>query len=601
MTPKISVIMPVFNAASYVLAAIHSILNQTYSNFEFIIIDDASTDQTKALLDTVRNNRIIRIENQCNEGNYSSRNKGIETARGKYICVMDGDDMAHPDRFRIQYQFMELYPDYMAAGSDVHFFSETSIADLKRLRNPNHLQVMLLKDNVCTHPSLIIRRDVFFKHNLRYNENYRYAADYDLMAEISKIGKITNINQFLLFYRVHAQQISFAKREEQIRFADQIRLKQLIRFSIDPSPKEKELHLKLMKNIPLEGDETAMAEYWLNRLLSQNIQLKRYHLFFLYDFFKAQTAYLENSGINIRLIAPETKNSVSSIVQEEIEFPKKLFTPVSSLVSIVMPVHHIQPDELRTSIDSILSQTFSHFELLIIDNASADQCTEVIAEYGDHRIRSIKSHLHFIDALNQGFSEANGKYVVRMDAGDVLLPDGLQTQYDFMECHPETDVCGSWAEVLGEGVDTKQLHSDHLSIISSLLLSNVFIHSPVMMRKKSLQEPLYSKDCPCAEDYKLWTEMARKGFRFAGISEVLVRCRIDKNQVTDTRRQEKIASTRKIQLEYMEWVMEQMVEKNETYETVLNPLIELCNERLISWESLKQIVYRIYSDFLRNR
>jgi glycosyltransferase involved in cell wall biosynthesis len=286
MIPKISVIMPVFNVAPYVLAAINSILNQTFSDFECIIIDDASTDQTKAVLDTVRDNRIIRIENQCNEGNYSNRNKGIETARGKYICVMDGDDMAHPDRFRIQYKFMELYPDYLAAGSDIHFFSETSIADMKRLRNPDRIQVMLLKDNVCTHPSLMIRRDVFFKHNLRYNEDYRYAADYDLMAEISGIGKITNINQFLLFYRVHSQQISSAKREEQIQFADQIRLKQLIRFSIDPTPKEKELHLKLMKNIPLEGDETAMAEYWLNRLLYQNTQLKRYHPFFLYDFLR---------------------------------------------------------------------------------------------------------------------------------------------------------------------------------------------------------------------------------------------------------------------------------------------------------------------------
>jgi glycosyltransferase involved in cell wall biosynthesis len=107
------------------------------------------------MLDTVQDDRIIRIENQFNEGNYSSRNKGIETARGKYICVMDGDDIAHPYRFRIQYQFMERYPDYSAAGSDIHFFSETSIADLKRLRNPDRIQVMLLKDNVCTHPSLM--------------------------------------------------------------------------------------------------------------------------------------------------------------------------------------------------------------------------------------------------------------------------------------------------------------------------------------------------------------------------------------------------------------------------------------------------------------
>ena len=103
----ISVIMPVFNEEKYLHEAIDSILHQTFDRFEFIIIDDASTDNSLAIIQSYADERIVLICNEYNVGNYPSRNKGLEIAVGKYICVMDADDVAYPQRLELQYQYLE--------------------------------------------------------------------------------------------------------------------------------------------------------------------------------------------------------------------------------------------------------------------------------------------------------------------------------------------------------------------------------------------------------------------------------------------------------------------------------------------------------------
>jgi hypothetical protein len=119
-----------------------------------------------------------------------------------------------------------------------------------------------------------------------------------------------------------------------------------------------------------------------------------------------------------------------------------------------------------------------------------------------------------------------------------------------------------------------------------------------MIRKEALKNIRYREGYPCAEDYKLWRELAMKEIRFANIPEVLLRYRVSPTQVTRNRWEEMSESVKKIQVEYTERIMEQIVEKNERYETVLNPLIELTNKGLISRDSFKQIVSRMYLDVL---
>ncbi len=276
--PPISVIMPVYNAEKYVGEAIESILNQEFSEFEFFIIDDGSTDHTLQIIQSYHDSRIRLMMNKINLGNYPSRNMAMQLAHGKYICVMDGDDIAIPNRLLTQFNFMENDPDDVALGSFARvLYTDGSSVPAIRTFGEDECKVSLLQTNVCYHPSMILRRETLIKHNIHYNERYRYAGDFDLMVQLSKVGNINNIPSFLLYYRIHSEQISQNKYQEQQMYADQIKLNQLSLFDIIPTRQECELHLKLMAHRPLTDDEIIMAEKWTDKLLDKNKNLLRYH------------------------------------------------------------------------------------------------------------------------------------------------------------------------------------------------------------------------------------------------------------------------------------------------------------------------------------
>ena len=223
----ISIIMPVYNEDKYLHAAIDSILSQTFDNFEFIIIDDASTDNSLQIIKSYTDKRIILICNEYNVGNYPSRNKGLEIAVGKYICVMDADDVAYPQRLELQYQYLEACSDLWILGTGLDF----SIPGMKWTLPSSHEQLMigLLQDNVSLHSSLMIRTDVMRKYG-GYDEKYVYSSDYDLMSRFSLAGKVENLPEVLMMYRWHASQISQLHQDEQKAFAYDIRRKYQIEF-----------------------------------------------------------------------------------------------------------------------------------------------------------------------------------------------------------------------------------------------------------------------------------------------------------------------------------------------------------------------------------
>lgn len=119
--PVISVVMPAFNSEKYIAEAINSILQQSFSDFEFIIVDE-STDQTSAILDSIVDSLIIRINNKEQEGNHKCRNQALQIAKGKYICAMDSDDISNIDKLAIQFDFLETNTEFIATGSDIDFF-----------------------------------------------------------------------------------------------------------------------------------------------------------------------------------------------------------------------------------------------------------------------------------------------------------------------------------------------------------------------------------------------------------------------------------------------------------------------------------------------
>lgn len=205
--PIISVVMPAYNAEHYIAEAIDSILNQTYSDFELIIVNDGSQDKTEEIVLSYSDDRIKYLKNETNLGICKTLNKGINVAKGRYIARMDSDDISLPSRLGTQFIFMERHPNIVVAGSDIIIFGDGISPHLgAMLHNPQECKAGLLFNSCFAHPSVIIRKEVLEKEHLIYKDEYKGLEDFELWWQLAKYGDLTNIHKPLLKYRRHSQQ-----------------------------------------------------------------------------------------------------------------------------------------------------------------------------------------------------------------------------------------------------------------------------------------------------------------------------------------------------------------------------------------------------------
>ncbi|WP_170000229.1 glycosyltransferase [Campylobacter sp. RM9328] len=200
---KISVIMPVYNAEKYLDEAIQSILNQTYKDCEFIIINDGSTDDSLSIIERYKkqDERIVLIDRE-NRGIVASLNEGIQIAKGKYIARMDADDISLPTRFEEQLKIMENDKNIVVCGSWVNIFGENRKDKVfKYFEQDKEIKANLIMSCCFAHPSVIMRKSVFVDNNIWYDENFKNAEDYHLWTQLAKVGKFYNIPRVLLNYR----------------------------------------------------------------------------------------------------------------------------------------------------------------------------------------------------------------------------------------------------------------------------------------------------------------------------------------------------------------------------------------------------------------
>lgn len=205
--PLVSVIMPIFNAEKYLFEAIKSILQQTYSNLELILVDDASVDGSLEIVNGIKDSRIILKRNTCNRGIAYSTNRGIEAASGKYIALLDDDDMATAERLQLQVEFMERNEDVDILGGATAEIDENGkiirFCDIPRY-NPEYIKAVLLFNCLDFYNGTsMIRKNFIDKNHLRYKENCYGMQDFHFFIESSKVAKITTIGNLLLYHRLH--------------------------------------------------------------------------------------------------------------------------------------------------------------------------------------------------------------------------------------------------------------------------------------------------------------------------------------------------------------------------------------------------------------
>ena len=206
--PRVTVLMPVYNAAATVREAIESVLGQTYGDFQFLVIDDGSTDNSAEIIRSYGDARIRLEFNEVNVGVVSTLNRGLDMAQGEYVLRMDADDVCLPDRLSQQLKFMDKSPKVGACGTWVTTIGEKAGRILKYPCSPEDIKAHLLFHNAIVHPSVCLRRAAFIDNDLRYDDRYPHAEDFELWQRASRRFPLANVGQVLLKHRVHEQSIT---------------------------------------------------------------------------------------------------------------------------------------------------------------------------------------------------------------------------------------------------------------------------------------------------------------------------------------------------------------------------------------------------------
>ncbi len=217
-TPKISILIVTYNRANYLKAAIDSVFPQTFADWELIIVDGGSTDNTAQLVENYRNKdqRVRFLPQSIKGGVAHDRNVGLNTAQGKYIAILDSDDIwADPTKLQKQYEFLETHQkdNYVLVGSAVIEIDKDSY-ERKRYLNAlsdQEIRKQILNRNPFAHSSVLFLRSAITKVG-NYDEKYIIGEDYDLILRLGLIGKMANLPDHFLKYRIHPQSACVADR-----------------------------------------------------------------------------------------------------------------------------------------------------------------------------------------------------------------------------------------------------------------------------------------------------------------------------------------------------------------------------------------------------
>lgn len=304
---SISVVMPTYNTEVPILReAVESILSQTFRDFEFIIIDDGSDNDSTEYLESLEDQRVRLIRNPQNLGITKSLNIGFKEAKGKYIARMDSDDIAVPVRLEKQFAFMERHSSVIACGSNIEFFGAYSAVSHNRIKDMETYRITALFVNPGPiHPTAFFNRELLLRYRISYDEKLTYSQDYGLWVEISKYGKVCLLKDVLLRYRVHENQITYHQRNKQVQCAYMVLRKQLQGFLGDVSDEKLELHCRYSTGYYRDAVINDEMLNWFHRLITANNRLglydKRKFRFYVNDTVIKRTIY-QSFGNNMNYL-----------------------------------------------------------------------------------------------------------------------------------------------------------------------------------------------------------------------------------------------------------------------------------------------------------
>jgi glycosyltransferase involved in cell wall biosynthesis len=308
MFPKVTVFMAAYNAANYITESVQSVLNQTFEDFELLIVNDGSTDETVAMINQFQDTRIRLIHNDRNRGLVYTRNVLLTEARGEYIAILDSDDIAVSNRLALQYEHFQKHPELALCGGhgQVINHSGATVND-PRLTVPigiENIKITLLFFNTFVNSTVMYKKEVLLELN-GYND-FAPAEDYELFIRIADKYDVDNIDAVLVKYRDHDHNTSVLHALTGSRKVQEIKKNQLNRLHIEADQKQVEVFysvlahqyeaydfsdylslfskLKLanqeLKRYPKEPFEKRIFEYWFNIIMAKRAKRNALALLF---------------------------------------------------------------------------------------------------------------------------------------------------------------------------------------------------------------------------------------------------------------------------------------------------------------------------------
>ncbi|GAA4495765.1 hypothetical protein GCM10023172_07980 [Hymenobacter ginsengisoli] len=270
MNPCVSVVLPIYNVAPYIEETIASILKQTFTDFELLVIDDCSTDDTAAKVQSFKDPRLRFIQNTQNLGRAGTDNAALPHVRGRYVAKMDGDDLCHPERLARQVAYLEKHPEVNIVGSWMQNFGASTYLN-RYPERPADTQVLTLFTLPTGNPSVMLRTSLLREGGMQYDASLRQTEDYDFFARYVRELRVATLPQALIQYRVPPDTIKVSILTERSTVANDVRERLLRTWGVSQNPRDILVHNAIARiGSPLLDVSLDEVEEWLLRLIQYN-------------------------------------------------------------------------------------------------------------------------------------------------------------------------------------------------------------------------------------------------------------------------------------------------------------------------------------------
>ncbi len=268
-------------------------------------------------------------------------------------------------------------------------------------------------------------------------------------------------------------------------------------------------------------------------------------------------------------------------------------------ITVMITTYNSSPF-IRETIESVLNQTFSDFELLVGDDCSTDDTCEIVERYKDSRIRLIRCEHNFIETENRLLYEAKGKYIARLDHDDRMLPDRLKIQYDYMEAHPEIDALGGGAVCFGAATGKFTVEANRKFTVNDFLKANLIVNPSVMLRRETIvrHNLRYKQRYLYSDDYGFWADMLKLGLHIENIPDILIEYRISPTQASSAHADIQAESANNVALDLQNWLAKKfcppyaipVIKNTEKRLTVIIPFLNEGEEIVNTVKSVRETV-----------